>query len=323
VTNEIVPITCHSDLTTVLAFLIEAGGLVLIDSGGSDDPRGPIAAALRDRGHALSQLCTIVHTHGHWDHAGGDAAVRAATGVEIMIHEAGEPLLTDLHRHLAGYATDALRLLAQQTDLDEIVDGFPARFGGAVTANRLLHDGDEIDLGAGVVLTVIDVPGHSADHVALYWASAGVLFAGDAAQGTGSRRGGCPLYFESVRQARASISRLRQVPFRTLYLSHPFGRLQSDQRATSYSTAEGDAFLRESLEALTMMEEAMQSTRSLPAETPFLDRAQAATAHLQQTAPWPLQLHPVAGVPSSAAPTFARIWQEIEPGAQPAARTTR
>ncbi len=267
--TPIVPIVCQSDLTTVVAFLIEADGLVLIDSGGSNDPRGPIATALRDRGHDLSQLRTIVHTHGHWDHAGGDAAVRAATEVEIMIHEAGEPLLTDPQRHLAGYATDAPRLLAQEADRNEIVDGFPARFGGAVTANRLLHDGDEIDLGAGVVLTVIDVPGHSADHVALYWASAGVLFAGDAAQGTGSRRGGCPLYFESVRQARASINRLHQIPFRTLYLSHPFGRLQGEQRATSYSTAEGDAFLRESLEALTMMEEAMQSTKGAASRDPL------------------------------------------------------
>lgn len=305
------PITCRSDITTVVAYLIDVDGLVLVDSGATNDPRGPIAAVLRDRGHDLSQVQTIVHSHGHWDHAGGDAAVRAVSPAEIVIHEAGEPFLTDPQHHLDGYATAAPRLLEQSADLAEVVGGFPARFGGPVDATRLLQDGDEIDLGASIVLTAIATPGHSDDHLALYWASEGILFAGDAAQGTGSRRGGCPLYFTSVEQARASIARLRQIPFRTLYLSHPFGRLEDDRRETSYPATEGDTFLAESLEALDLMEEAMRATAHLPAETDFVARARAATDHLRQKARWPIQSHLVAGVPSSGAPTFFRIWQEI------------
>jgi glyoxylase-like metal-dependent hydrolase (beta-lactamase superfamily II) len=255
---------------------------------------------------------TVVHTHGHWDHAGGDAAIRdAETDVKIVIHEAGAPLLRDAATHLDGYATMAARLMER----DDLVAGqraaFGTLFGGPVAPDRLVRDGDEVDLGAGVVFRVLHVPGHSDDHVALYWEEEGVLIAGDAAQGTGSRPGACPLYFADVGQARASMGRLLEVPFRTLHVSHPFGRLGTEERATTYDGEEGRAFLRESLTALEVMEEALRGAWEDEPEGTFPELARAATERLRQMNRWPLQLLPAMGVAANAVPTFAGLWREM------------
>lgn len=308
---RLVPIRCEYPGTAVMAYLVPGAAPALIDTGGAAHPEGPIRAALRERGTDLAAIRTVVNTHGHWDHAGGNGAVVAASGAAVLIHALGAPLLAGPDRHLDGYATETARLLAQP----ELEAGqrkvFAGLFAGSTTPARTIAEGDRIELGDGVALDVLHLPGHAADHVGLFWAREGVLIAGDAAQGTGSRVGSGPLYFGSVRQARASLARLLAVPFRTLHVSHPFGSPGTAARPTAYAAAGGRAFLTGSLDALDAMEEALRAALRRRPEAPFPELACAATAELARAARWPIRPDPTTGVPPNAAPTFARMYAEM------------
>ena len=308
------PIECAYEINgRVLAYYLDAACPTLIDTGGASHPDGAIRAALTARGTDLAAIGAIINTHGHWDHAGGNAAMVAASGAGVLIHEFGAPFLLDHRQHLDGYYTEAARALAQPAVATALRVGFPTIFGPETVPNRLLHDGDRMDLGAGVTLQVLHVPGHSADSIALWWESEGILIAGDAAQGAGARPGGGPLYFESIVQARASVARLREIPFRTLHTSHFFGRLGSSERRASYDAAEGRAFLDESLEALDLLEGALHTARRAnPEETDFPALARAAIDPLLATGRWTLTPDPLTGVPVGLAPTLYRLWREME-----------
>ena len=310
--SRIVPIECSYDTTgRVVVYFIDARCPTLIDSGGAQHPDGPIQATLQARGTELSAIQAVINTHGHWDHAGGNAAVSAVSGAGILIHEFGAPLLLDHRQHLDGYLTEAARALGQPAIVAAQHAAFPTIFGPETMPNRLLRDGDRIGLGDSIVFDVIHAPGHSDDSIALWWADEGVLIAGDAAQGTGSRPGSCPLYFGSITQARASIARLRELPFTTLHTSHFFGRPGREERVASYDAETGRAFLEESLGALDTLEEALRAALAANPDDDFPLLARAATEQLVALDRWPVAPDPLTGVPTNAAPTFYRLWREI------------
>ena len=81
----------------------------------------------------------ILLTHGHFDHIGGVAAVKAATGAKVVISAEDAPMLTSSRKSLAAFS------FLSQT---------PAQ------ADILVQDGDTVTLG-NTVFTVLATPGHT------------------------------------------------------------------------------------------------------------------------------------------------------------------
>ena len=97
----------------------------------------PINRALADRGW---QLTHILNTHHHFDHAGGNDALKAQWQCQVV-----------------GAAIDAERIPG--IDL-EVKDGESLAFGSAQAE-------------------VLEVPGHTSGHIAYYFAEAQIAFVGD------------------------------------------------------------------------------------------------------------------------------------------------
>lgn len=142
-----------------------------------------LAAPVRERLAAAGlRLRAILLTHHHNDHVGGVAELVAATGATVY-----------------GPARETLP-----------------------HCDVRLQDGDEVRIEElGLVLKVIDVPGHTAGHIAYAGEAGGrpVVFCGDTLFS-----GGCGRLFEGTpAQMHRSLSRLSALPPATLvYAAHEY-----------------------------------------------------------------------------------------------------
>ncbi|MFQ5329534.1 MAG: MBL fold metallo-hydrolase [Thermodesulfobacteriota bacterium] len=102
-------------------------------------------------------ISRIVNTHGHFDHIGGNKALKSATGAPLAMHGDAIPTMEEAIKH-------------------------GAMFGIAVTPSpqpdTILSDGDTIEIGS-LTLTVIHTPGHSRGGISLYAPSLQTVFTGD------------------------------------------------------------------------------------------------------------------------------------------------
>lgn len=139
----------------------------------------------------------------------GDAApVRAA--IEAHNLELAAILLTHHHRDHVGGVADLLQHTVVPTfgPAAEVIPGNPVR----------LHEGDVVDLpNLGLRLEVLDVPGHTAGHIA--YVGHGVVFCGDTLFSAGCGR----LFEGTAEQMTSSLAKLASLPDDTaVYCAHEY-----------------------------------------------------------------------------------------------------
>jgi hydroxyacylglutathione hydrolase len=125
-------------------------------------------------------ISQIWNTHWHGDHIGGNAEIKAATGC--------------------------------------IVTGPAAESAKIPTLDRLVGEGDSVSLGAYRAL-VLEVPAHTAGHIAYHLPEAGIAFVGDTLFAMGCGR----LFEGTPDQMWTNMERLAALPPETLiYCAHEY-----------------------------------------------------------------------------------------------------
>ncbi|HEV2567257.1 hydroxyacylglutathione hydrolase [Sphingomonas sp.] len=125
-------------------------------------------------------ITQIWNTHWHPDHTGGNAAIKDATGCIIT-----------------GPAAEAARI---------------------PTLDRTVAGGDQVRLGA-VKAEVIDVPAHTAGHIAYHFPTEQAAFVGDTLFAMGCGR----LFEGTAEQMFANMQRLAALPDETrIYCAHEY-----------------------------------------------------------------------------------------------------
>jgi metallo-beta-lactamase class B len=127
-----------SDVTAFL--IVTSKGLILTD-GGFADTAAQIEANIKTLGFNIRNVKILMNSHAHFDHAGGLAALKKATGATLVAAQADTPVLE------SGGAKD-------------FVDLGPFSHFAPVKVDRVLNDGEKLTLGR-TVLTIHLTPGHT------------------------------------------------------------------------------------------------------------------------------------------------------------------
>ena len=126
------------------------------------------------------RITQIWNTHWHPDHTGGNAAIKQATGCTVT-----------------GPAAEAHRI---------------------PTLDRLVAEGDRVTLGP-LEAAVMEVPAHTAGHIAYHLPSEEVVFSGDTLFAMGCGR----LFEGNAEQMHRNLQRLAQLPPETrVYCAHEY-----------------------------------------------------------------------------------------------------
>lgn len=126
------------------------------------------------------RITQIWNTHWHPDHTGGNAAIKAATGC---------------------------RVTAPAAEADRIP-----------TLDRAVAEGDRVSLGA-IEAVVMEVPAHTAGHIAYHLPSEELIFVGDTLFAMGCGR----LFEGDAAQMHGNLQRLAALPPETVvYCAHEY-----------------------------------------------------------------------------------------------------
>ncbi len=195
------------DAVGAKVLLFEEERLTLVDAG-APGSAGRVLGYIVGLGRRPDEVDHIVLTHGHLDHVGSLAELRAATGAVVWAH-------ADDAAWVAG------RVQAPQLVPNPFLDSVlrPVVRVRPVPVDRELRDGDWLPMLGGV--QVVHVPGHTRGSIALYIPSRRALVVGDALQVKHGRlTPPTRLFTEDMPRACRSIGRLSQLDVDLLIFSH-------------------------------------------------------------------------------------------------------
>ena len=189
--------------------IVGDAGHVLLD-GGLEQSAAVIDANIRKLGFKTEDIKLIVNSHGHYDHAGGIAALQRASGATVAASPSG---------------ADALQRGENTTDdpqygFGKADNGFPA-----VKNVKVIKDSEVLRVG-NVAITAVFTPGHTPGSTTWAWQSCegakclNMVYADSisAISAPGFKFTAKP---EVVNLFRRSITRLSELPCDIVVSTHP------------------------------------------------------------------------------------------------------
>ncbi|MFC1862472.1 MBL fold metallo-hydrolase [Thermodesulfobacteriota bacterium] len=228
--------------------------------------------ALEKMGMELADIDLILNTHIHFDHTGGNAAIKSASNAQILIHTSEAKYFEKPELLFERELAPIIEIILGKEHIKEEMKRFMNEFTGPgpyAGVDRLLEDNDIIELGEGCNLKVVHLPGHTQGSVGFYWEEEGILFAGDAMEGVCGHDGGLPIIDDLTAYER-SLERVQQMPLKLLVHSHPFRGLTVPHSAIMRD-GEIKQYLEECMEFTEKLREAVKSVAPDFTKKPFLE----------------------------------------------------
>ena len=258
-------------------FLIGGECAALVDSGVSGTKDRLLEELKRYLGDP-SELQYLFLTHSHFDHIGGIPYLRAyAPHLKVIAGRTTAELLSDgAYREKLYEKNKAVaEAMKQEIGLDK------AAWCEALTIDKVLGDGDVVDLGAEVEVKLVSSPGHTSDTVAYYIRSDSALAAGEAVGAFGGRDQQYACFFHSMSDYLKSLDRLASLEVRALSLPHS-GAITGDMPSKFLVEARGAAerfatAVRERLETGELIDEITNAlvvewqSQNIAPEGPFVE----------------------------------------------------
>jgi glyoxylase-like metal-dependent hydrolase (beta-lactamase superfamily II) len=127
---------------------------------------------------AVPGIDRIVLTHGHVDHTGSAAELRASTGATVLAG-AGDAAVIRGEAVMTPPAFEDW----EKPIHDRVSANLPA-VAPPVAVDLELHDGDVLDFGGGA--EILSIPGHTEGSIAVHLPKYGVVFTGDTVANVGT-----------------------------------------------------------------------------------------------------------------------------------------
>jgi glyoxylase-like metal-dependent hydrolase (beta-lactamase superfamily II) len=256
-------------------------------------------------GYTLDDIDIIINTHGHHDHAGGNPGIPKA---EVWVHEADVIILEDPDTAFDEYKTPILKLMGKSEA--EVESKKAKNIAGSFTMKvaRVLKDNDIIDLGKGMVLKVVTLPGHSRGSIGYLFEKEGIFFVGDSAMGQGSRPGIMPVVAYPLSYT-ATLQKLLGMQFNMLCTGHYFQAL----RINSNPVKKGDEirlYIEDCQEINNWIMECVARNIHSHWEAPFPVVMSAAVEDIARRLF--LRWEPTTGLPQGAASTLGAYYLDIK-----------
>jgi glyoxylase-like metal-dependent hydrolase (beta-lactamase superfamily II) len=195
----------------VHAFLLDDGGeLSLVDTLFEDDAH-LVLEAINGLGRKVTDLKRIAVTHGHRSHLGGVAALKRASGAEVLAHEWEADIVSgDRRAQPVSMRPRQLKLVPFQLGL---------------RLNRPKHQPCPVDgtLGDGDAfgpLQVIHAAGHSPGHLAFWWPERRFLITGDAVATWPQFSAGWPGFNLNEKQHLDSVRKMAALDAQVVGVGH-------------------------------------------------------------------------------------------------------
>lgn len=208
----------------VYVYLLIGETCCLIDAGvaGSE---AVISAYIKKLGRDISEIKALFLTHAHPDHIGAAAAIKKMSGCEVYASEKERRWIEDIDTQYK----------------ERPIPNFYRLVENSVNVDHSIKEEQSIEVGHGMILQVMETPGHSDGSLSWEWKEQKLLFCGDAIPASDD----VPI-FTDVRKSQESIKKIMdRTDIHTLCPA--WDRI--------YEEGEGQAFCQDRLELLQRMRE--------------------------------------------------------------------
>lgn len=160
------------------------------------------------------RVLATVHTHGHWDHIGSAFEIREKTGCLNAAHAADAEMICCYEENDRRF----LKMFAEFPPADGEVTEIYAAIGPQAHVDLRLAGGESFDLGKGIVLDIVPMPGHTPGCIGIFERESRSLISGDALAGRGPF--GTLVQYEDVAAYKQTIERIRSLGPKRILAAH-------------------------------------------------------------------------------------------------------